>query len=225
VNRKVGLFAALGVMVLLVSGLVAGVALAQGGGDGDTQGARESFVSRVAAHLGVTEQQLVDAFKAARLEMLDEAVAAGKISPEDADQVRQRIEESQGLGLGLGLGLRGWRIHALGGIVSSVAETLGMTPQEIVQDLRQGQSLAEIGQAKRVSTDTLKSAILAAADEKLDQAVADGKLTQDQADKIMTRLTDNIDKILNWKRGSGGEGLPWRGGGMPWGAGPMLPMW
>jgi polyhydroxyalkanoate synthesis regulator phasin len=222
-NRKVGLFAALGVVVLLVSSLVAGVALAQGGGTGDTQGERESFAARVAAHLGVTEQQLVDAFKTARVEMLDEAVAAGKISPEEAEQVRQRIEESQGLGLGLGL--RGWRIHALGGIVSSVAETLDMTPREIAQDLRQGQSLAEIGQAKGVSTDTLKSAILTAADEKLDQAVADGKLTQDQADKIMTRLTNNIDKILNWKRGSGGEGLPRRGGGMPWGAGPMLPMW
>jgi len=220
-NRKMGLFAALGVMVLLVSSLVAGVALAQGGGTGDTQGERESFAARVAAHLGVTEQQLVDAFKAARLEMLDEAVAAGKISPEEAEQIRQRIEEGQGLGFGL----RGWRIHALGGIVSSVAETLDMTPREIAQDLRQGQSLAEIGQAKGVSTYTLKSAILTAADEKLDQAVADGKLTQDQADKIMTRLTDNIDKILNWKRGSGGEGLPRRGGGMPWGAGPMLPMW
>ena len=220
-NRKVGLFAALGVMVLLVSSLVAGVALAQGGGTGDTQGARGSFAARVAAHLGVTEQQLVDAFKATRLETLDEAVAAGKISPEDAEQIRQRIEEGQGLGFGL----RGWRIHALGGIVSSVAETLDMTPREIAQDLRQGQSLAEIGQAKGVSTDTLKSAILTAADEKLDQAVADGKLTQDQADKIMTRLTNNIDKILNWKRGSGGEGLPRRGAGMPQGASPRLPMW
>jgi len=220
-NRKVGLFAALGVMVLLVSGLVAGVALAQGGGGGDAQGARERLAARVASHLGVTEQQLVDAFKAARLEMLDEAVAAGKISPEEAERIRERIEESRGLGLGL----RGWRLRALGGIVSSVADTLNMTPREIVRDLKQGQSLAEIGQAKGVSTDTLKSAILTAAAEKLDQAVADGKLTQDQADKIMTRLTDNIDKILNWKRGSGGEGLPWRGGGMPWGAGPMLPMW
>lgn len=221
-NRKVGLFAALGMMVLLVSGLVAGVALAQGGGGGDAQGARESFASRVASHLGVTEQQLVDAFKAARLEMLDEAVAAGKISPEDAEQIRQRIEESQGLGLGLGL--RGWRIHALGGIVSSVAGTLNMTPREIAQDLRQGQSLAEIGQAKGVSTDTLKSAILTAAGDKLDQAVADGKLTQDQADKITARLTDNIDKILNWKRGSAGERLPGSGAGAPWGAGLGLPM-
>jgi lambda repressor-like predicted transcriptional regulator len=218
-NRKVGLFAALGVMVLLVSGLVAGVALAQGGGGGDAQGARESFASRVASHLGVTEQQLVDAFKAARLEMLDEAVAAGKISPEEADQIRQRIEE------GKGLGLVGRHRHLLGGIVRSVADTLDMTPREIVQDLRQGQSLAEIGQAKGVSTDTLKSAILTAADEKLDQAVADGKLTQDQADKIMPRLTDNIDKILNWERGGSGEGLPGNGAEMPQGAGPGLPMW
>ena len=218
-NRKVGLFAALGVVVLLVSSLVAGVALAQGGGTGDTQGERESFAARVAAHLGVTEQQLVDAFKAARLEMLDEAVAAGKISPEEAEQIRQRIEESKGLGL------VGRHRHILSGIVRSVADTLDMTPREIAQDLRQGQSLAEIGQAKGVSTDTLKSAILTAADEKLDQAVADGKLTQDQADKIMTRLTNNIDKILNWKRGSGGEGLPRRGAGMPQGAGPRLPMW
>jgi len=99
-----------------------------------------------------------------------------------------------------------------------------MTPREIVQDLKQGQSLAEIGQAKGVSTDTLKSAILTAADEKLDQAVADGKLTQERADKITARLTDNIDKILNWKRGSAGERLPGSGAGAPWGAGLGLPM-
>ena len=224
-NRKIGLFAALGVVVLLVSSLVAGVALAQGGGEGDAQGQRESFAARVAAHLGVTEQQLVDAFKAARLEMLDEAVAAGKISPEKADQIRERIEESKGLGLRPGIGMRHWRMRALGGIVKSVADTLDMTPREIVQDLRQGQSLAEIAQAKGVSIDTLKSVILDAADEKLDQAVADGKLTQDQADKIMTRLTNNIDKILNWKRGSFGEGPLGNGAEMPRGAGSGLPMW
>ena len=217
-NRKIGLFAALGVVILLVSGLAAGVGLAQGGNEGDAQGERESFAARVAAHLGVTEQQLVDAFKAVRLEMLDEAVAAGKISPEEADQIRQRIEESKGLGLRPGIGMRHWRARALGGIVKSVAETLNMTPREIVQDLRQGQSLAEIGQAKGVSIGTLKSAIVDAAKEKLDQAVADGKLTQDQADKIMTRLTDNIDKIVNWKRGGLGEGPLGSGAETPWGA-------
>jgi hypothetical protein len=128
-SRKVGLFAGLGVAVLLVSGLVAGVALAQGGGDGGAQVEPQSFAARVASHLGVTEQQLVDAAKTARLEMLEEAVAVGNISPEDAEQIRKRIEESQGLGFGL----RGWRVRALGGIVSSVAETLDMTPREISQ--------------------------------------------------------------------------------------------
>jgi hypothetical protein len=219
-SRKVGLFAGLGVAVLLVSGLVAGVALAQGGGDGGAQVEPQSFAARVASHLGVTEQQLVDAAKTARLEMLEEAVAVGNISPEDAEQIRKRIEESQGLGFGL----RGWRVRALGGIVSSVAETLDMTPREISQDLRQGQSLAEIGQAKGVSADTLKSAILTAAGEKLDQAVADGRLAQERADKMTARLTDNIDRILNWKRGSAGAGLSGSGAGAPWGAGLGLPM-
>ena len=116
-------------------------------------------------------------------------------------------------------------MRALGGIVKSVADTLDMTPREIVQDIRQGQSLAEIAQAKGVSIDTLKSAILDAAKEKLDQAVADGKLTQDQADKIMTRLTDNIDKIVNWKRGSAGVGPLSSGAETPGGAGPGLSMW
>ena len=220
-NRKVGLFVALGVVVLLISGLVAGVALAQGGGEGGAQGEREGFVARVAAHLGVTEQQLTDAFKAARLEILDEAVAAGKISPEEADQIRQRIEEGKGLGFGWG----GCHMRPFGDIVSSVAETLDMTPREILQQIRQGQSLAEIGQAKGVSPEELKSAILSAADSKLDQAVAVGKITQEQADKVMTRLTDNIDKLLNWKSEGSGRGLLGRGMGMDWGAGQGMHMW
>ena len=221
VNRKVGLFAALGVVILLVSGLVAGVALAQGGGEGGTQGEREGFLSRVAAHLGVTEQQLVDAVKAARLEMVDEAVAAGKITQEQADRVRERIEEGEGLGFGWG----GCHMRPFGGIVSSIAETLDMTPREILQEIRQGQSLAEIGQAKGVSPEELKSVILSAADSKLDQVVADGKITQEQADKIMTRLTDNIDKLLDWKSEGSGRGLLGRGMRMDWGAGPGMRMW
>ena len=100
-----------------------------------------------------------------------------------------------------------------------------MTPREIFLDLRQGQSLAEIGESKGVSADTLESAILTAAGEKLDQAVADGKLTQERADKIMARLTDNIDRILNWKRGSAGAGLSGSGAGALRGAGLGLPMW
>ena len=220
-NRKFGLLAGLGVVILLISGLVAGVALAQGGGEGGVQGERESFLARVAAHLGVTEQQLTDAFKVTRLEMVDEAVAAGKITQEQADRIRERMEEGQGLGFGWG----GCHMRPFGDIFASVAETLDMTPREILQEIRKGQSLTEIGQAKGVSPEELKSVILSAADSKLDQIVADGKITQEQADKIMTRLTDNIDKLLDWKSEGSGRGLLGRGMRMEWGAGQGMHMW
>jgi hypothetical protein len=195
VGRKLGTFVVIGVAVALLSGLIAGIALAQ---DGEGDETERGFAARVAAHLGVTEDQLSDAVEAARLEMLDEAVAEGRITAEQAERLRERIEE------GMPGRLAGLR-HLLRSVVDAVSETLDMTPREILADLREGQSLAEIAEAQDVSRDELKGVILTEVQEKLDQGVAEGNLTQERADAITARLNENIDWVLDW------EGFPGKG--------------
>ena len=90
--------AALGVLVagILALGGVGGYALAQSGTEKEaSQPQREQFLNGVADTLGVPVDQLKGAIQSTELEMLDNAVAQGKVRPEVADRLRQRIEAGE----------------------------------------------------------------------------------------------------------------------------------
>lgn len=81
--------------------------------------------------------------------------------------------------------------------VEAVSELLGLTPEEI-RDLRQeGNSLAEIAAAQGVSKDALVETIMTAEREAIQQKVADGWLTQKQADLILKKLENRIYGVVD----------------------------
>ncbi|MFN8524125.1 MAG: S49 family peptidase [Chloroflexota bacterium] len=60
----------------------------------------QQFLARVAANLNVTPTQLQDAFKKARIDQINDAVKAGKLTQEQADKIIARINSGQGFGPG-----------------------------------------------------------------------------------------------------------------------------
>lgn len=58
---------------------------------------QEGLWAKVAANLGVSVDDLVAAFTKARMELIDEAIAAGEITPEEAEELKNRIEARQAL--------------------------------------------------------------------------------------------------------------------------------
>lgn len=68
---------------LLAVGTVGYVVYAQ-----TTESSRRTFVARVAEKLGVTEDALLSAMYEARVEMIDEAVAEGKLTQAQADYLK-----------------------------------------------------------------------------------------------------------------------------------------
>ena len=89
--------------------------------------------------------------------------------------------------------------------LGSAAEYLGLSEDELHEQLRDGKSLAEVAEAQGKSADGLKQAILAGAKSGLDKAVAAERLTQEQADAIYERLQGVIDDLVNGTlRGPGG---------------------
>ena len=103
--------------VALVFGVGGGVAMAQEHERGGESKGR-ALVSRVAAILGLDEQQVQDAFVQARQEMHDEAiesrlealVASGRMTQEQADAYKE-WNESRPPSLGPGFGGRGFGGH------------------------------------------------------------------------------------------------------------------
>ena len=72
---------------------------------------------------------------------------------------------------------------------ASLAETLGLTPDELSAQLAAGQTLAQIAEAQGVSQEEVTAALQTAMTTGLQQAVTGGVLTQAQADQMATWMT------------------------------------
>ncbi|MCX7750160.1 MAG: YckD family protein [Candidatus Bipolaricaulota bacterium] len=85
---------AIGAVAALAVAAVAFVVVGQTGAASPRRGA---FLEKVAAHLGVSVDALKGALEKAHLEMIDEAVAAGKLTPEQAEALKARLEARKAL--------------------------------------------------------------------------------------------------------------------------------
>ena len=92
-------------------------------------------------------------------------------------------------GGGRGFGFRGggsWKEY------DAVAEALGLTPEQLFSELHAGKSLDEIAKEKGVDMqkvyDAMEASRTAAMKADIEQAVKDGKLTQEQADWLLKGL-------------------------------------
>jgi hypothetical protein len=218
-----GLVAAL---VLLAAG--AGAVMAQSGDDGDG-----SFLERVAARLGIDADQLEQAIRDTRNEDVDSAVESGDLTEEQAERLKERLDEKPALreprfgfpgpafdfefkrGEGPPLPFfedrgkgHGWFRFGLGLLesVEELADFLGISQQQLVEELMaEDASLASVAEAHGKSRDELKAFIGAEADEKLVEAVEAELLTQERADEIRENLDEALDKIVDMQ-----FGFPWK---------------
>lgn len=190
----------LAVVAVLAIGLtaVAGIAAQEI----NKQDKQQALLSKVAEKLGVSEEQLTQALKDARFEMIDEAVAAGQLTEEQAAKLKERIEENGGAFFGPGPEPRGgdpWErpCQTARFVVRATAEVLDVEPQEVVDALESGQSLAEFAESQGMSAEDFEAALLEEVRIGLDKLVSDGKLTQERADAIYERFSNNVDRIIN----------------------------
>jgi urease alpha subunit len=77
------------------------------------------------------------------------------------------------------------------------AKSIGVTPQALRAELKSGKSVATVAGEHGVSTQTVVTALVNAADARVDQAVKVGKLTSDQAAKIKAALPARVTKAVN----------------------------
>ena len=215
---------AIGAAVIAVAG-GSGAAIAATSGASSPN----DFLDSVAKHLGISRQKLDDATTAAAIDQVDAQLAAGKITKDQADQLKKRIQSGDvpalgglggGPGLGFGPGGPGTLLKmGIGDSLAAAAKYLGVSEGDLRSQLNAGKSLADVAKAQGKDLDGLEQAILAAAKSDLDKAVTDKRLTQSQADDVYNRLKDNIADMVNGQlrmhfRGRpGGPGVPGLFGG------------
>lgn len=182
--------------------------------DSSTEG--QSFLSRVAGHLGISTEKLEDATEAAAIDQIDADLKAGKITEAQADELKARVRQGGAPFLFGGphrLGGPGRVHHAPFGHLSAAADYLGLTVPALLQRLSSGQSLADVAKAEDKSVDGLKDAMVADAKERLDKAVENGMLTEAQAEEALSAIEARLDDLVNGNlRFRPRHDFRWRGG-------------
>lgn len=101
-------------------------------------------------------------------------------------------------------------------IWDAVAAKLGLTSDQLTAEVNSGKTLAQIAEATGVKRADLVAALEAAHKASLAQAVADGALTQAQADSLLSHMAGRYDWMLDNMNSYGGTGY---GSGMMGGYG------
>ena len=203
-NKKM---TAVGLTVGLIAGAGAGLILEMSGSAG--------AASQTAAVVEPNEDDAVTAEgdrpdPTQRLqEVLQPLVDDGTITQAQADAV---IDALQATGPQGGPGGPGRPGHGPGFAI--VAETLGLTEEEVREAVIDGQTLAELAEANGSSAEELVDAILADIKSHMDEKVAAGDLTQEEADAKLAEAEERVTEFVNntkppkGPRGPGGPGGP-----------------
>jgi predicted transcriptional regulator len=181
-----------------------GVAVATTGSN-DPKEREQAVLADAAKRLDVQTSELRDALAKAEDAQLDADVKAGRLTQEQADKIKQgRAQDGTVLGGGPGgpggphppgLFFRhegGPGVKGPGETIDAAAKALGISRDELFQRLRDGKTLEEIAKAEGKSLSDVKAAVKTAAKKQLDEAVKAGKLTQAQADEILSHMTENL---------------------------------
>jgi hypothetical protein len=202
--RRIVAIAATGALAL--GGASAAIAAVSKDPPGKTE---DAVLTDAAKRLDVTPDKLRAALKAAQSaeldKKLDAAVKAGDLTRKQADEIKQARERSGSVLGGPPLGGPGVRgLHrrfgpGLGGPglgrPNELSKALGISERELFTRLRAGKSIAAIAKAEGKSLDDVRSALKAAAKNRLDKAVTVGKLTRKQADAILAHLDERLTHL------------------------------
>ena len=196
-NRKTKIV--LGAAALL-SALGAGAAVAA---SQDTSPSSESkaVIDDAAKQLGISSSKLSDALKNALSDRVDAAVAAGRVTKAEGDALKARIQSNDFPIFGGHRGGPGR--HEFLGRLDSAAAYIGITEAQLRIELESGKNLAQVAKAHGKSVDGLIDALVAAAKNKLDDAVSAGRLTKDQETQMLNVLKDRITSAVNNTHGLG----------------------
>ncbi|MBN1659676.1 MAG: hypothetical protein JXA93_14820 [Anaerolineae bacterium] len=219
--KIVGIAALVGILGVAAVGAVA---FAQDDGSSTPFDLAARFKEALAAVLGISVDDYDAAVDKAQDQVVADALAEGWLTEEQAQSLQERMDRAQDSGMGfmgrgfdgMGRGFDGMDRGAKGGssrLLSAAAEALGMTTDDLCTEMEAGKSIADLAAEKGVDTQVIIDAYLDKVKADLDAAVAEGSITQNQADyqlqQAEERAVDRLDSTgLEGRRGGRHHGAP-----------------
>ncbi|MBE1445695.1 hypothetical protein [Paenibacillus sp. OAS669] len=163
---------------------------------------------------GLSQDDFLQKLVAAETTAIDAAVTSGKLTQEQADKQKTNLTDrltKEITNTGFGKGPQDDKGLGRGGNILQQAATILGVEQSVIQDeLKQGKTWVQIAQDKAgLSEDDFLQKLVAAETTSIDAAVTSGKLTQEQANKQKSGLSDRLKKVIEntQKQGLKGDGF------------------
>ena len=177
-------------------------------------------LAEIAEAQGVTRQQLIDFLTKQNETRLAQGVKDGKIQQEQADQMKQhfsqmveKLIDDKGHGDFKGHGGGKDMFFVFKKDNAELLALLKLDKQALNEKRKAGQSLAEIAEAQGVTRQQLIDFLTKQNETELAQAVTDGKIKQEQADKMKERFPQMVEKMIDAKPGDGKAVMRFEGRG------------
>jgi hypothetical protein len=197
---------------IIAAGLAAGLLAGGGAGlvltSGGFAGASAALPSAV-----VVDDTGSDATRGSRLaEVLQPLVADGTLTQDQLEKVIEALVANapgrDGRGGHDGRDGRGGRGERGRPGLEAAATALGLSPAELGAELRGGATIADVAAEQGVAVQAVIDAMVAELTAHLDEHVASGDLTRDEADAKLAKATERITDLVN-------NGRPDRRGSAP----------
>lgn len=223
--------------VVAILGLALGaVALAQEPEDGADWpfNFRDKFREAIAGALGIDVEMYDAAVEEAQRKVLEEAVAEGALTEEQAERLQERAElgfdkgampggafgfRGRGGGRMPGPGQGGFMRGPGNSLIALAAEDLGMEVEDLLAELKDGKTVTELGG----DVEDIVDAYLASMTERLDEAVANERITEEQRTSMLEQMKEGAEKWLTeplpdkgTRPGGDWHGAPGRAPGRFW---------
>jgi hypothetical protein len=159
----------------------------------------------------VAEEVRADATARIR-ESLQQLVDDNTLTAEQADAVAEHLgSQAGGRGPGMrgdGHGGHGERGERIVDNVETLTGVLGIDAETLRDELRNGSTIAEIAEAQGVAVSDVIDALVTDAQERIDQAVAEGRIDEDRAAEMSADLEERITAHVNGEHPAFGRMRP-----------------
>jgi hypothetical protein len=213
-NHKIAIVAVLALSVIAVGGAVGATQLTP-------KQESEAIINDAAEQLGVQPSELSDALKQALKNRVDDAVEDGRLTEEQGRRMKERIDAGEVPFFGLGPRFHKHFGGPFHGKLEAATEYLGMTQAQLREALEDGKTLAQVAKDRGKSVDGLVDALVKGAEQKLQDAVEEGRLTKAEKSEMLEGLRDRITDMVNGRFPRLSKPHFHRGG--PEGSGLVLP--
>ncbi len=162
----------------VVGGMAAGAAV----GSPDVASAQEETAPAV-------EASPADAGRESLAEVLGNLVEDGTLTQTQADAVEEAIRTR--------VGPRSPRFrHAAHHGIEAAAGAIGIGPGDLVEQLRAGQTMAQVAQANGVDEQHVVDALVAEANEHIDRALESDRIDEERAAELRERAVERAESIV-----------------------------